>query len=594
MKRVVQHTKKYKRKTNGGCPVCKQLIALCCYHAKHCQENKCPVPFCLNIKHKLRQQQLQHRLQQARLLRSRPPVDLEDRCRKRDVDLRVHCYIMEEHKMANRDPKMKQQRATMTRRRRMAIMQGRGMMAAHGGGSMVGQTAGQQPPQQAPRMLVPQHPGVRPQTPQRPGNIAPNALQDLLRTLRSPSSPQQQQQVLDILKSNPQLMAAFIKQRTAKYHANQPLQPQPVGQQQQQPTGLPALQALAMQRVAVQRPGMPLQQTQQPANPGMTALGPQGPLINPAHNSNAQIQELYRRQLLRHVQQQQQQRVMPQGHPGQFPPQAQGTAAPYSQLRIQQQQLAMQTGSGAATGAMGQLPPMAQIGQAGIGMGLHPELAPSAPAPAAAAAAAAAAAPPAATSRPQAADGLTERHEPPVTPAAPTCPGRPPWPMRSVTRFDPRCPPSPRVPPRNSHRYIPAPCSSPSPPPNTRGPPGRASEGPWSRDTWGPRSRAPCCRSSTPPPGGGSAGTWGRGETPPGTLWRSLWRGCSSTELCAMCSPSCIPGLSVCQRALFVFLKLRTLFVLTCKKFKQLYTGSVGGGGGGEMMRNQCQHFLKW
>ncbi|XP_067087813.1 uncharacterized protein [Osmerus mordax] len=71
MKRVVQHTKGCKRKTSGGCPICKQLIALCCYHAKHCQENKCPVPFCLNIKHKLRQQQLQHRLQQAQMLRRR-------------------------------------------------------------------------------------------------------------------------------------------------------------------------------------------------------------------------------------------------------------------------------------------------------------------------------------------------------------------------------------------------------------------------------------------------------------------------------------------------------------------------------------------
>ncbi|CAM4492205.1 unnamed protein product, partial [Lepidochelys kempii] len=71
MKRVVQHTKGCKRKTNGGCPICKQLIALCCYHAKHCQENKCPVPFCLNIKHKLRQQQLQHHLQQAQMLRRR-------------------------------------------------------------------------------------------------------------------------------------------------------------------------------------------------------------------------------------------------------------------------------------------------------------------------------------------------------------------------------------------------------------------------------------------------------------------------------------------------------------------------------------------
>nr|3T92_A Chain A, HISTONE ACETYLTRANSFERASE P300 TAZ2-CCAAT/ENHANCER-BINDING PROTEIN EPSILON [Homo sapiens] len=59
MKRVVQHTKGCKRKTNGGCPICKQLIALAAYHAKHCQENKCPVPFCLNIKQKLRQQQLE-------------------------------------------------------------------------------------------------------------------------------------------------------------------------------------------------------------------------------------------------------------------------------------------------------------------------------------------------------------------------------------------------------------------------------------------------------------------------------------------------------------------------------------------------------
>jgi len=71
MKRVVSHTKQCKRKTNGGCPICKQLIALCCYHAKLCQEAKCPVPFCLNIKQKLRQQQLQQRLQEAAMMRRR-------------------------------------------------------------------------------------------------------------------------------------------------------------------------------------------------------------------------------------------------------------------------------------------------------------------------------------------------------------------------------------------------------------------------------------------------------------------------------------------------------------------------------------------
>lgn len=74
MKRVVSHTKCCRKKTNGVCPICKQLIALCLYHAKHCTENKCQVPFCVQIKQKLRQQQLQHRLQQAQMLRRRMAV----------------------------------------------------------------------------------------------------------------------------------------------------------------------------------------------------------------------------------------------------------------------------------------------------------------------------------------------------------------------------------------------------------------------------------------------------------------------------------------------------------------------------------------
>ncbi|EPQ03603.1 CREB-binding protein [Myotis brandtii] len=65
MKDVVLHTTRCQRKASGGCPVCKQLIALCCHHAKHCQGNPCPVPFCLDIKQRLREQRL--RLRQQRL-----------------------------------------------------------------------------------------------------------------------------------------------------------------------------------------------------------------------------------------------------------------------------------------------------------------------------------------------------------------------------------------------------------------------------------------------------------------------------------------------------------------------------------------------
>ncbi|KAI3352943.1 hypothetical protein L3Q82_019524 [Scortum barcoo] len=410
MKRVVQHTKGCKRKTNGGCPVCKQLIALCCYcyHAKHCQENKCPVPFCLNIKHKLRQQQLQHRLQQAQLMRRRmatmqgrtmplpsppaiaapstptshaqpntpqtpqqplsnqpqtpnsagvmspsfpntprngqpqtpsqgkpgpqasplhqqqsplpqqpqPPQQLQQQPPPAAVKMARRIELMAQAQQSQQNyrvnmnglpmnPQQQQQRMTGPMQPPMQMVPGpRGPQVMQPGmtpgqwpgaagpiqaaqtqqpGLVPGQTPQQtmtmqramippgQQPQQGQRMLIPQQPGARPLTPQRPGAIAPNALQDLLRTLKSPSSPQQQQQVLNILKSNPQLMAAFIKQRTAKYHANQPQQQQQQQAGQQQQPGMPAMQTMAMPGGAVQRPGMPPQQPQQPPAQGIAA-----------------------------------------------------------------------------------------------------------------------------------------------------------------------------------------------------------------------------------------------------------------------------------------------------------------------------------
>ena len=55
MKTVITHTKLCRKKTDSGCPICKQLIALSCYHAKQCHENKCRMPYCEQIKFKLLQ-----------------------------------------------------------------------------------------------------------------------------------------------------------------------------------------------------------------------------------------------------------------------------------------------------------------------------------------------------------------------------------------------------------------------------------------------------------------------------------------------------------------------------------------------------------
>lgn len=69
MKRVVTHTKICRRKTiTLGCPICKQLIGLCCYHTRHCHDDGCLVPYCSNIKSTYKRQQLQQRLQRVQLL----------------------------------------------------------------------------------------------------------------------------------------------------------------------------------------------------------------------------------------------------------------------------------------------------------------------------------------------------------------------------------------------------------------------------------------------------------------------------------------------------------------------------------------------
>ena len=329
MKRVVSHTKSCKRKTNGGCDICKQLIALCCYHAKQCQEAKCPVPFCLNIKHKLRQQQLQHRLQQAQMLRRRmatmqrgssitaavnaassqstssstpaapPAVQSQPVASPGNAGGKpaqapppgAMLAAQQAQQMAQRQaggagqmasmpqatppqPSPQQQPPVAPVVQQQQVSMGQTMMpqaanpvslhqrapvpgqlglpqALNQQQGLVGQVAGgQQPGQQ--RMLPPMterwpsqgqtypHQGQamaaqqQQQQPQfvsqatlgqrlpQPGmqglastqHSNPNqqqALQQLLRTLKSPSTPQQQQQVLDILKSNPPLMAAFIK-----------------------------------------------------------------------------------------------------------------------------------------------------------------------------------------------------------------------------------------------------------------------------------------------------------------------------------------------------------------------------------------------
>uniref|UniRef100_A0A8C3BSK3 histone acetyltransferase n=1 Tax=Cairina moschata TaxID=8855 RepID=A0A8C3BSK3_CAIMO len=483
MKRVVQHTKGCKRKTNGGCPICKQLIALCCYHAKHCQENKCPVPFCLNIKHKLRQQQLQHRLQQAQMLRRRmasmqrtgvvgqqqglpsptpatpttptgqqPPTPQTPQPQPPPQPASqpqpAPPNSMPPYSMPRTQPPsavsqgkaggqvtpptppqppqppvqgpppaavemaMQIQRAAETQRQmaqvqifqrpiqhQMPQMPPMGMnppQIARGPGGHIDQGMGpagiqQQPPwvqgglpqaqlqpgMQRPSMMSVAQPGQPMNMPKQPP-LPQAALQNLLRTLRSPSSPMQQQQVLNILHSNPQLLAAFIKQRAAKY--GQPgLQPQQAMQGQQ--AGVhpnPALQNMNPMQAGVQRPSMPQQQPQQQPQQAMAGMNPQAQQMNMNHSGMApQFRDLLmrRHQMIEQQRQQQQQGAGPVLGPGmanhnQFQ-QPQGVGYPQQQQQQQQQQRMQHHMQQMQQGNMGQISQLPQAMSAETGASLQ-------------------------------------------------------------------------------------------------------------------------------------------------------------------------------------------------------------------------------
>jgi len=289
MKRVMAHTRNCRRKTNGGCPVCKQLIALCCYHAKHCQETKCPVPFCVTIKQKLQQQQLQQRMAQAHMMQRRmaamrggtvptiastpptlyqPTIDpaapvggkptittastvttgnpgmpsvvlISQRAPAEQpavrppeaatsVDITRNILALQSHQQqrlptAGTAVQNKTVVLSGTAPNATGVVQSTAGTLMLGGDTLIrlpdAFSAGQL---QQNTVAVAQQMTVagQPQRPQTsvsiPGNAAGSqaALQKLLLTLRSPASPQQQQQVLNILKSSPQLMATFLNQVT--------------------------------------------------------------------------------------------------------------------------------------------------------------------------------------------------------------------------------------------------------------------------------------------------------------------------------------------------------------------------------------------
>ncbi|XP_052284264.1 CREB-binding protein-like [Dreissena polymorpha] len=231
-----------RRKTNTGCPICKQLIALCCYHAKQCNEQKCQVPFCQQIKQRLRQQELQQRLHQAQAAKQ------AQEAAQRQAGSTAKGKNMGGGTIPQQWPQPTQKiPQPVPQTKPQSILPQNIQQQQQQNSPNIGQIRAMQQP----RMPVQNQcivgmtdgvPGMnsvmnqnraQPMIQRPPSQRAPNeALEQLMRTLKSPPSPQKQQQVIQILKSNPQLMAAFIKQRNLPVQgvgglAPSPMQPRP-------------------------------------------------------------------------------------------------------------------------------------------------------------------------------------------------------------------------------------------------------------------------------------------------------------------------------------------------------------------------------
>jgi E1A/CREB-binding protein len=285
MKRLIQHSVACRRKNAGGCPVCKQLIALCCYHAKTCELPKCPVPFCCAIRQKLERQRAEQRFKQMQLMRRRmalmqrglsydpaaatsssagsnlvqsapvggpvvkmetsvsPAVTSPSNVMIQDPSASVrfaapvgkilppqtggkHGFGMKPYGGYNTQTyydqqQMQRQQFTVDGRRSNSTtpdaygrVTPRGMNQGHDTSPAGGHMMGAAPPPGDMSAGGPGHPTsdvVRNDVSTGGGGHNQLALQQLITTLKNPTSPQQRQEVLTLLKSNPQLMASFIQ-----------------------------------------------------------------------------------------------------------------------------------------------------------------------------------------------------------------------------------------------------------------------------------------------------------------------------------------------------------------------------------------------
>ena len=242
MQSLVSHIRGCDRKQRG-CQTCRQMLFLCIQHARSCTEARCPVPFCPKIRENHERRRREQIFQQQQLVRRRvanmqrsvylssvgderdstpQPVELHPdkgphASSKSPPSSAQHAAQQVQHVAQRQATSVMMRQPQMSRL--MPGMEGSGSCWAPQGPYGPGQPGSQPmtddmayqkrmvmgnevvPHMQPSQQMLPQqamHTGMK--------------MQRLLETLSLPQSPHQQQEVQNILKTNPDVMATAIKQ----------------------------------------------------------------------------------------------------------------------------------------------------------------------------------------------------------------------------------------------------------------------------------------------------------------------------------------------------------------------------------------------
>ncbi|XP_055350949.1 protein cbp-1-like isoform X2 [Paramacrobiotus metropolitanus] len=299
MKRVLSHTKTCKRKSNGQCPICKQLIALCCYHAKQCNESKCLVPFCPQIRAKWKLQRQQQDIQRQQFNRRRAAIMQ----RIMPGTIGATQGVANVVSVPSPQPTVSLGKggqgppmggASNALQETLKNVQAHAQFQVSQGKALGGKpTMGGKPtrlPQMSPNWTQQRMPGPPPNVqlpPQAPGGAVPpggvppgprmagggaqstTAYQQLVEALQCPPSQEQQQRVRSLMQGNPELITGFLKMARTENRGGE-VRPNMAGLLQQQ------MQQQQQQAQGGYRPVMPQQsqsmpnmQQQQQQPPGM-------------------------------------------------------------------------------------------------------------------------------------------------------------------------------------------------------------------------------------------------------------------------------------------------------------------------------------